>query len=140
MLSASTISLITHLRFLCQIKCDPSMVSEYSHFMVSMRFIYATEEYTSHLILFRFRPRFNAIPLSETGNMADDCLALALREATQHSYEEGHKICWLACRKYKESAHMSLVDLSISQSSLDTSSIWTSVIAAEVIELQLRPA
>jgi hypothetical protein len=94
----------------------------------------------SHLILFRFRPRFNAILLSETGNMADDCLALDVRGATQHAHEEGHKICWLACRKYKEPAHMSLVDHPISQPSLDISPMWTSIIAAGVRKLQLRPA
>jgi hypothetical protein len=35
-------------------------------------------------------------------------------------------------RKYKESAHMSLLDHLISQASLDTSPIWTPVITAEV--------
>jgi hypothetical protein len=47
----------------------------------------------------------------------------------QHVYEEGHKICWeevkvlqtepnTTDRKYMESAHMSLIDYVISQSSL----------------------
>jgi hypothetical protein len=35
-------------------------------------------------------------------------------------------------RKYKENAHMSLIDYPISQPSLDISLIWTPVIAAEV--------
>jgi hypothetical protein len=58
----------------------------------------------------------------------------------QHAYEEGHKICWndvksnTTFRKYKESAHMSLLDYPISQpiSRLDP------VITAEVKKLQLR--
>jgi hypothetical protein len=61
----------------------------------------------------------------------------------QHAYEEGHKICWneakvlqiepnIIYRKYKESAHMSLIDHPISQPSLDISPIWTPVIIAEV--------
>jgi hypothetical protein len=41
--------------------------------------------------------------------------------------------------KYKESAHMSLIDHPISESSLDISPIWTPIITAEVKELQLRP-
>jgi hypothetical protein len=67
-----------------------------------------------------------------------------------HAYEEGHKICWketkvlqiepnTTYKKYKESAHMSLVDHPISQHSLDISPIWTPIIAAEVRKLQLRP-
>jgi hypothetical protein len=57
----------------------------------------------------------------------------------QHAYEEdeeGHKIFWnkarvlliepnTTCRKYKESARMSLLDNPISQSNLDISPIWT---------------
>jgi hypothetical protein len=35
-------------------------------------------------------------------------------------------------RKYKESAHMSLVDHTISQPILDISPIWTPIITAEV--------
>jgi hypothetical protein len=35
-------------------------------------------------------------------------------------------------RKYKESAHMSLLDHPISQPSLDMSPIWTPVIIAEI--------
>jgi hypothetical protein len=35
-------------------------------------------------------------------------------------------------RRYKESAHMSLVDHLISQPSLDISPMWTPIIAAEV--------
>jgi hypothetical protein len=42
-------------------------------------------------------------------------------------------------RKYKESAHMSLVHHPISQPSLDIPPIWTPIIAAEVRNLQLRP-
>jgi hypothetical protein len=60
-----------------------------------------------------------------------------------HAYREGHKICWKETkvlqiepntiyRKYKESAHMSLIDRLISQPSLDNSPIWTPVITAEV--------
>jgi hypothetical protein len=67
----------------------------------------------------------------------------------QHAYEEGHKICWNGARvlqiepnttyrKYKKSAHMSLLDHPISQLSLDISPIWTPMIAAEIKELQLR--
>jgi hypothetical protein len=66
----------------------------------------------------------------------------------QHACEEGHKICWkeekvlqiepnTTYRKYKESAHMSLVDHPISQPSLDISPIWTPAITAEVSKLQL---
>jgi predicted GIY-YIG superfamily endonuclease len=68
----------------------------------------------------------------------------------QHAYEEDHNISWqestvlqiepnTTYRKYKESAHMSLVDHLISQPSLDISPIWTAIIAAEVGKLQLRP-
>jgi hypothetical protein len=64
-------------------------------------------------------------------------------ELAQYAYEEGHKICWneakvlqvepnTTYRKYKESAHMSLVDYPISQPRLDISPTWTSIIAAEV--------
>jgi hypothetical protein len=67
----------------------------------------------------------------------------------QHAYEEGHRIRWKEAkilqtepnttyRKYKEAAHMSLLDHPISQPSLDISPIWTSVITAEVKKLQLR--
>jgi hypothetical protein len=66
----------------------------------------------------------------------------------QQAYEEGHRICWKEAkvlqiepnttyRKYKEAAHMSLLDDSISQPSLDIP-IWTPVITAEVKKLQLR--
>jgi hypothetical protein len=68
----------------------------------------------------------------------------------KHVYEEGHKICSeevkvlqiepnSTYRKYKLSAHVSLVDHPISQPSLDISPIWTPFIAAEVRELQLCP-
>jgi hypothetical protein len=68
----------------------------------------------------------------------------------QRVYEEGHSICWeeakglqtepnTTYRKYKESAHMSLVDHPISQPSLDISPVWTPVITAEVRQLHLRP-
>jgi hypothetical protein len=61
----------------------------------------------------------------------------------QHAYEEDHKICWKEAkvlqiepnttyRKYKESAHMSVIDHFVSQPSLNVSSIWTSIITAEV--------
>jgi hypothetical protein len=64
----------------------------------------------------------------------------------QHAYEEGHKICWnearvlqiepnIIYRKYKESAHMSLLINPISQPSLDISPIWTPVISEEVGKL-----
>jgi hypothetical protein len=53
----------------------------------------------------------------------------------QHAYEEGHRICWKGAkvlqiesnttyRKYKEAAHMSLLDHPISQPNLDISPIW----------------
>jgi hypothetical protein len=69
----------------------------------------------------------------------------------QHAYEGSHKICWSEAkilqiepnttyRKYKESAHMSLLDHPISQPSSDISPIWTPVITAEIKKkLQLRP-
>jgi hypothetical protein len=61
----------------------------------------------------------------------------------QYAYEKDHKICRkeakvlqiernTAYRKYKESAHMSLIDHLISQPSLDIFSIWTAIIVAEV--------
>jgi hypothetical protein len=67
----------------------------------------------------------------------------------QHAYEEGHKIFWnkarvlqiepnTTYRKYKESAHMSLLDHPIIQPSLDISPIWTLMIAAEIKKLQLH--
>jgi hypothetical protein len=72
----------------------------------------------------------------------------------QHAYEEGHKICLKEAkvlriepnttnRKYKQSAHVSLLDHPISQPSLDISPIWTPIIAADVKKttkkkLQLR--
>jgi hypothetical protein len=42
-------------------------------------------------------------------------------------------------RKYKVSAHMSLVAHPMGQPSLDIFPIWTPIIAAEVRKLQLRP-
>jgi hypothetical protein len=69
----------------------------------------------------------------------------------QRAQDESHKI--LVCvneakalqikpnttyRKYKESAHISLLDHRISQPSLDISPISTPVITAEVKKLQLR--
>jgi hypothetical protein len=70
-------------------------------------------------------------------------------KVVQHAYKEGHKIYWKeekilhvepnpTYRKYKESAHMSLVDLPIGQPSLDISPIWTPVITVEVKKLQLH--
>jgi hypothetical protein len=67
----------------------------------------------------------------------------------KHVYEEGHKICWKEAKvlqiepnttysKYKQPAHMSLIDHPIIQPSLDISPIWTSIVAAEVKKLQLR--
>jgi hypothetical protein len=62
----------------------------------------------------------------------------------QHAYREGHKICcWneakvlqtepnTTYRKYKESAHISLINHLISQPSLDISPIWTHIITVEV--------
>jgi hypothetical protein len=58
-------------------------------------------------------------------------------------YILNHKICWKEAkilqiepkttyRKYKESAHMRLLDHPISQPSLDISPIWTPGITAEV--------
>jgi hypothetical protein len=54
----------------------------------------------------------------------------------QNADEEGHKICWkevkvlqiepnTTYRKYKESAHMSVINHLISQPSLDIFPIWT---------------
>jgi hypothetical protein len=68
---------------------------------------------------------------------------------SQHAYEEGHKICCCEAKilqiepnttykKYKETAHISLLDHPISQSSLDISPICNPVITAEVKKLQLR--
>jgi hypothetical protein len=65
----------------------------------------------------------------------------------QQAYEEGHKICWnevkvlqiepnTTNRKYKELAHMSLLNHLIRQPSLDNSPIWTPIITAEVKKLQ----
>jgi hypothetical protein len=70
-------------------------------------------------------------------------ILLAKSKLAQHAYEEDHKICWneakvlqiesnITYRKYKESAHMSLLDHPINQPTLDISPIWTPVIAAEV--------
>jgi hypothetical protein len=42
-------------------------------------------------------------------------------------------------RKYKKSAHMSLVDHPISQPNLDISPIWTPLMVAEIRKLRLRP-
>jgi hypothetical protein len=61
----------------------------------------------------------------------------------QHAYGQGHKICWNEAKvlqiesnttytKYKESAHMSLIDHPFNQPNLDISSIWTPIITAEV--------
>jgi hypothetical protein len=72
-----------------------------------------------------------------------------LQQLAQHAYKESHKICWREAkvsqieqnstyRKYKESAHMSLIDHSVSQPSLDISHIWTPI-TAEVRKLQLHP-
>jgi hypothetical protein len=69
---------------------------------------------------------------------------LAKSKSAQHEYEEGHKICWneakvlqiesiTTYRKYKESAHMSLIDYPISRPSLDISPMWTPIIAAWTI-------
>jgi hypothetical protein len=68
----------------------------------------------------------------------------------EHSYEEGHKICWkeekvlqiepnTTYRNYKESAHMYLADHPISQPSLDISPIWNPIAAAEGRKPQLYP-
>jgi hypothetical protein len=71
-------------------------------------------------------------------------------EPNMRTCEEGHKTCWKEAevlqiepntthRKYKESAHMSLVDHPISQPSLDISPIWTPLMVAEIRKLRLRP-
>jgi hypothetical protein len=63
-----------------------------------------------------------------------------------HPYAEGQKTLWKEAkvsqteinttyRKYKESAHMSLINHPISQPSLEVCPIWTSIIAAEVKKL-----
>jgi hypothetical protein len=68
----------------------------------------------------------------------------------QHAYKENHRIFWkevkvfqiepdTTYRKYKEFAHMSLIDHMISQPSLDISPIWAPIITAEVRKLQLPP-
>jgi hypothetical protein len=68
---------------------------------------------------------------------------LGKSKLAQHAYEDGHKICWNEAkvlqiepntthRKYKESAHMSLIDHPFSQPRLDISPIWTPNMAAEV--------
>jgi hypothetical protein len=73
-----------------------------------------------------------------------------VNKSNNQSYEEDHKICWkekkvlqteqnTTYRKYKESAHMSLLAHSISQPSLDISPIWTPITKAEVRKLQLHP-
>jgi hypothetical protein len=65
---------------------------------------------------------------------------------SQHAYEEAHKICWyeagvlqiepnIIYRKYKQSAHMSLLVNPISQPSLDISPIWITIISEEVGKL-----
>jgi hypothetical protein len=80
-------------------------------------------------------------------------LTLGLLEKSklaQYMYEEGHRICWEEAkglqiepkrtyRKYKKSAHKSLVDHLISQHNLDISPIWTPIFTAEVRELHLCP-
>jgi hypothetical protein len=43
-------------------------------------------------------------------------------------------------RKYKESAHMSLIDHPISQPSLDISPIWTPIITAEIKKKTTTPS
>jgi hypothetical protein len=64
----------------------------------------------------------------------------------QHPFGEGHSICWKETkilqfepnthyRKYKESAHMPLIDHPISQPSLDMSPIWTPIITADMRKL-----
>jgi hypothetical protein len=61
----------------------------------------------------------------------------------QHAYEEGHRVSWDEAmvlelesnsryRKYKQSAHMACSTNPISQSSLDISPIWISLIKEEV--------
>jgi hypothetical protein len=66
------------------------------------------------------------------------------------AYEEGHTICWNEAkvlqiepnstyRKYKESAHVSLIHHPISQTSLDISPIWSAIFTVEVKKLQLSP-
>jgi hypothetical protein len=47
-------------------------------------------------------------------------------------------VCKTTYRKYKESAHVSLLDHPISQPSSDISPIWTPVITAEIKKQQLR--
>jgi hypothetical protein len=97
--------------------------------------------------------------ISETSRPLEVCtkehkynLAQGLLEKSklaQHAFEEVHKICWneekvlqielnTTYRKYEESTQMSLLDLPISQPSLDISPIWITVITAEVKKLQLR--
>jgi hypothetical protein len=64
-----------------------------------------------------------------------------------HDYEEDHRVGWddarimdiesnSRCRKYKESAHMAFLTNPISQSSVDTSPIWISLINNEVCSSQ----
>jgi hypothetical protein len=42
-------------------------------------------------------------------------------------------------RKYKESAHMALIDNPISQPSMDIYPIWTPIITAEAKNIELGP-
>jgi hypothetical protein len=74
------------------------------------------------------------------------CARSVKKKKTQHTYE-GHKMCWkearvqqsepnIIYRKYKISAHMSLLVNPISQPSVDISPIWILVISEEVGRLQ----
>jgi hypothetical protein len=70
---------------------------------------------------------------------------LEMSKLAHHAYEEGNKVrvCWneakvlqiepnTTCSKYTESAHMTLINDLISQTSIDIPSTWTLFITAEV--------
>jgi hypothetical protein len=64
-------------------------------------------------------------------------------KVAQHAHEEGHKVCWKEAkvlqiepntthRKYRESAHLSLIQHPIRQPNVDLSPIWIPITATEV--------
>jgi hypothetical protein len=81
-------------------------------------------------------------------NLTQDLLEKS--KVAQYVYKEDHEICYneakvlqiepnTSYRKYKESAHMSLLDHPVSQPSLDISPIWPPVITADDKNRRLRP-
>jgi hypothetical protein len=85
-----------------------------------------------------------------------DCAICYIGETSRHldvcvkEHKYNLKICWnevtvlqigepnTTYRKYKDLAHLSLLNHPISQLSLEISRTWTPIITAEVKELQLR--